>query len=272
MKRPAGKRWLNILCAMPLPTLNGFCLAVCKEEFTIMNRNVIQFRWLWCFFIFTGIMVLALRATNVEAAIVLSPVEYGCVRDNPVDGNGDTFYDTPFIGNSPTPRSNVYSAILEYDVGALSYATLSGVTIRGRIYCNNYNDTGERIIELFVFSGNGVVEITDFQIFASSVGTVSYYPFPDQVSYVDFSFDVLSQIQPLLDSGASYIGVRFEGQNEQAPSNLDIYALPRLTLDLQCDADFDLDHDVDGSDLAVLGVNNSDLAVFARDFGRTDCK
>lgn len=244
-----------------------------------MNRSVIQFKSLWYFFIFAGIFVCAFGATNVESATVLSPVDFGCVRDNPVDGVGDTIYDEPFIGNSPTPRGNVYSAILEYDVSALNYATLSGATIQGRIHCNNYNNTGERIIELLVFNGNGMLETTDFEISASSVGTVSYHPFPEHgPHYVDFSFDVLGWIQPLLYSGASHIGVRFEGQNYQAPSNLDTYALPRLTLDLQCDADFDLDRDVDGSDLAVLaetlyngGVDSVDLAVFARDFGRTDC-
>lgn len=242
-----------------------------------MNRSVIQFRSLWYLFIFAGILVCAFGATNVKAATVLSPVDFGCVRDYPVNGVGDTIYDEPAIGNSHT-RGNVYSAIIEYDVSALNYATLSGAVIQGRIYCNNYYDTGERIIELLVFSGNGVVETTDFEISASSVGTVSYHPFPHQVHYVDFSFDVLVWIQPLLDSGTSHIGVRFEGRNYQAPSNLDTYALPRLTLDLQCDADFDIDRDVDGSDLAVLaetfynqGVDSVDLAVFAGDFGRTDC-
>lgn len=226
---------------------------------------------------FAGILVCALGATNVKAATVLSPVDFGCVRDNPVNGVGDTIYDEPFIVNSP-PWGNVYSAILEYDVSALNYVTLSGATIQGRIYCNNYNNTGERIIELLVFSGNGVVETTDFEIFASSVGTVSYHPFPEHDHYVDFSFDVPGWIQPLLDSGVSHIGVRFEGRNYQTPSNLDTYALPRITLDLQCDADFDIDCDVDGSDLAVLaetfyngGVDSADLAVFARDLGRTDC-
>lgn len=243
-----------------------------------MNRSVIQFRSLWYLFIFAGILVCAFGATNVEAATVLSPVDSGCVRDNPVNGVGDTIYDEPFIGNSPEPFGNVYSAILEYDVSTLNYATLFGATIHGRIHCNNYHNTGERIIELLVFSGNGVVETIDFEISASSVGTVSYHPFPDHDQYVDFSFDVLDRIQPLLDNGASHIGVRFEGRNYQAPSNLDIYALPCLTLDLQCDADYDLDRDVDGSDLAVLaesfyngGVDSVDLAIFARDFGRTDC-
>jgi len=44
-------------------------------------------------------------------------------------------------------------------------------------------------------------------------------------------------------------------------------------LSAPCEGDFDHDGDVDGSDLAQLAANPSllDLAVFAADFGRTDC-
>ena len=38
-----------------------------------------------------------------------------------------------------------------------------------------------------------------------------------------------------------------------------------------CNGDFDFDGDVDGSDLAAFASNNLDLAVFAAEFGRTDC-
>jgi hypothetical protein len=54
--------------------------------------------------------------------------------------------------------------------------------------------------------------------------------------------------------------------------NTDVYTVMDMVLGVSdgCLGDFDSDGDVDGSDLAFFAADG-DVAVFAADFGRTDC-
>lgn len=132
-----------------------------------------------------------------------------------------------FIDNVPS-IGEVNSAIVEYDASEFAGMTVTAATLTGKIFVNNDIDTGERIIEASVFAGNGVVEASDFQIAAASIGTVSYHP-PDEVT-VTFAFDLLPEFEALLADGSRYVGVRFAGVNFQAPSQFVSNDPPILTI------------------------------------------
>src|SRR5262249_13552272 len=99
----------------------------------------------------------------------------------------------------------------------------------GTIFANNFLDNGPRTIAIELFAGHSGVSLGDATVLATTVGTVTYHPPVD--AHVDFSFDITSVVQSLLNSGATFIGVRFRGVNaRQAPSVLDSSNLPTLTV------------------------------------------
>ena len=144
--------------------------------------------------------------------------------------------------------------------------------------------------------------VGDYSGCSTGTGDISDDPrFEDLVVY---DFHILS-VSPCIDAGTSDGAPEFdfEGNNRYDDPNAepntgagtypyyDIGAFEYLRL---CEGDFDNDGDVDGSDLAVFAadfgrtdcvneppcegdfdgdgdVDGSDLAVFAADFGRTDC-
>jgi hypothetical protein len=151
----------------------------------------------------------------------LSPAAYGAV-----DQVSNTVGSVPYISNS---SANQYSAILEYDLSAFAGGTIQSATIAGTIFVNNSFDTGARTIAIEFFAGHSDVELGDATAQATTVGTVTYHPPAD--NHVDFSFDVTSVVQSLLNSGATFIGVRFRGVNSpQFPSVLSTSSLPTLTV------------------------------------------
>ncbi|MFV9644502.1 MAG: putative Ig domain-containing protein [Desulfobacterales bacterium] len=117
-----------------------------------------------------------------------------------------------------------------------------------------------------------------FKIYLSQDGGDTYEPPFDVLSVNSFAIDVI-------ESGTYTIKVT--GYDEQGNESAGVETSVEL-----CLGDFDTDGDVDGSDLAVFAadfgrtdcsgdckgdfdadgdVDGSDLAVFAADFGRTDC-
>src|SRR5882672_3983317 len=160
--------------------------------------------------------------------VTLTPEAFGSVQDNPVNGIGDIVLAIPYIANAPEPFGNVYSAIVEYNASEFVGVTATAAMLTGTIYANNFLDTGDRIIEALVFAGTGVVEPSDFQISAASLGVVSYHPPIDRS--VSFAFDLLPEFQALIADGSQHVGVRFAGVNFQAPSQLNVDALPILTV------------------------------------------
>jgi hypothetical protein len=98
----------------------------------------------------------------------------------------------------------------------------------GTIFANNFLDTGDRIIDLLLYGGDGLLSTTDFEIPAISAGTATYHPPLDRsVSYI---FDVTNIVQSIIDGGYDFVGVRFAALNMQAPSQLNPDALPTLEL------------------------------------------
>jgi hypothetical protein len=175
----------------------------------------------WFVSIMTATLTLAGSAAREAAAepITLSPVAVGSV-----EGLSGTVLAEPFITRTDRPgfTQQLHSAIVEFDVTALSSVRVATSRLTGTIQANNFLDTGRRDIGVFVFSGNGVVDVLDFSAAGSQVGSVSYHPTPVGADRaVAFSFDVTIPLQRLIDTGASDIAVRFDALNFQAPSVLE---------------------------------------------------
>lgn len=172
-------------------------------------------------------------AFSSNAVVILTPTVFGSIEDSPPNGIGDTVVTfvpgvIDKVSSPPAPAARVTSAIVEYDVGRFSGTTLPSVSLDGAIFANNFLDTGIRNIDILLFEGDGVLSTTDFQIAATSIGMVAYAPPID--ANVSFIFNVTDLVNSLIRGGATFIGVRFEALNEQAPSQLSSFNPPTLTI------------------------------------------
>ena len=172
-------------------------------------------------------------ATTLVPTVTLVPSVFGSIEDSPPDGVGDTIvtFVPGVIDNVPSPPApiaRVDSAIVEYDLGSFLGVQLSTAFLDGTVFANNFLDTGDRFIDILLFEGDGVLSTSDFQIPATSVGTVSYRPPLDRS--VSFNLNVKSLVQPIIDGGNGFIGFRFAALNEQAPSQLSAFDPPTLEL------------------------------------------
>jgi hypothetical protein len=143
-----------------------------------------------------------------------------------VDQVSNTVDSRPLISNNDNNR---YSAILEYDLSSFTASSVTSATIAGTVFVNNALDQGNRTIAIEIFAGHSGVSLGDATVQATTVGTVTYHPPVND--HVDFSFDITTVLRNLLNSGATYIGIRFRGvNNPQAPSMLSVLNFPTLTI------------------------------------------
>ena len=181
-----------------------------------------------------------MRTRLVQLAILLAPLAsasatdlfptvQASIHDAPVDGAGDTFNATPFQGlvrkGGATQEDR---AIQEFDVSAFTGASLASATISGTVSSNNAFDVGVRTFDFVLYAGNGVADLSDYQIAAVSVGTASYHP-PLQTS-LTYSFDATAAAQALLSGGATWIGLRVQPTTDPNFPNLLDDTTSRLTL------------------------------------------
>jgi phage baseplate assembly protein gpV len=157
---------------------------------------------------------------TVRGSATLNPVASGSV-----DQVSNTVNSIPYISNN---SNNHYSAILEYDLSSYAGGTISSAKIAGSIAINNAGGTNPRTVAIEVFAGHsGGVAVADATASATSAGTVMFSP----PSGATFSFDITALVQSLLNSGATFIGIRFDGvSSNQFPSVLDTQNLPTMTI------------------------------------------
>jgi hypothetical protein len=149
-------------------------------------------------FLVVPLVVAAAAAT--AHAIDITPSVRISIQDAPMDGAGDTFNLAPFTGliskNSPQAESR---AVQEFDVSMFTGVTIQTAVISGKVTFNNSVDVGLRTFDFFLYTANGSLDLTDFQIAGTYIGSGQYYPpVPPDFTY---SFDVKSVVQPLLSSG-----------------------------------------------------------------------
>lgn len=205
------------------------------------------------------------------------------------------------------PYSNTYLSINYYDIGQSFTAEITGYGY-ANIYAWVDPDWGTGDVGITLKSGNTVLTSG-----TSSVGTdgmvsldVSGVSFTSGISY-DFYLTSSTRFAKVYweeygSIGDAYVGgqlITIQGYVEQGSygnqplSEYDLaFAVSDAPIIPLCEGNFDHDSDVDGSDLAVFAadfgrtncngncqgdfdgdndVDGSDLATFAADFGRTDC-
>ena len=141
----------------------------------------------------------------------LSPDIAFSVSDQSQDGIGDIFNASPFTGLLRNTATRSDRAVHEFDVSSLSGFTVTNATISGTISNNNGGGTFPRIFDFQLYAGNGVADVSDYQIAATTIGTASW---PAPTPPLEFSFDVTSAVQGLLDSGTNFIGFRVVGTSQ----------------------------------------------------------
>jgi len=164
--------------------------------------------------------ICALAAGPVAQADDLLPAVKASIHDEPKDGLGDEFNGSPFEGLLRETSSQEDRAILEYDVSGFAGFTLTSATIAGTVSVNNAFDNGERTFDFLIYEANGAADLTDFEIAATVVGSGSYAP-PADTSF-DFEFDVLEEVQAILDAGGDWVGLKVDPTSSpNFPSILD---------------------------------------------------
>jgi len=153
---------------------------------------------------------LALPSSALAAVPqTFTPLVSFSVHDEPVDGLGDSFNGSPFEGMIRTQSSRADRAMQEFDVSSLAGQPIMGATLSGRVSVNNAFDNGVRTFDFSLYDANGVADLSDYQITATVVGSGQYHP-PIN-TFFDYSFNVTAEVQALVQSGATHIGLRVEG-------------------------------------------------------------
>ena len=149
------------------------------------------------------------RRTNTGPATSgnIGPFAYRGIVDADDDGDGDSFQAAHFVARRETPNiTDENRTVFEFDVDR--YFGAGSATISGTLHVNNTTDTGERIVRLDVYGGDGLITVSDFEIPATTApASFSYHP-PNDIR-VDFNIDITDQLNALLESGEDFLGVRF---------------------------------------------------------------
>jgi hypothetical protein len=154
------------------------------------------------------------------------PLFEASIKDTPRDGLGDGFNATPFEGLVRQTAALEDRAVEEFDVSALSGAILQSATLSGNVYVNNAFDVGLRTFDFSLYAGNGVADVSDFEIASILVGTGAYHP-PGQTTF-PYSFDVTAALQQLLNGGATFAGLKLDSSSEPNFPNILDFATSRL--------------------------------------------
>jgi len=161
---------------------------------------------------FIAAVTLGLVLPAPSPAQTFAPLVRASIKDSPRDGLGDAFSAAPFEGLLRQTASAEERAIQEFDVGALAGATIQSATLAGQVAVNNAFDNGLRTFAFSLYAGNGVADLSDFQISSQVVGSGQYAP-PSQTSFA-YSFDVTSALQSLISGGASFVGLKVDCTSE----------------------------------------------------------
>jgi hypothetical protein len=162
------------------------------------------------------------------AAQTFAPALRASIKDSPRDGLGDSFNTAPFEGLMRQTASVEERAIQEFDLSALAGATIQSATLSGKVSVNNAFDNGTRTFAFSLYAGNGVADLSDFQIAATQVGTGQYAP-PLQSNFL-YSFDVTSTLQTLLSGGATFVGLQVDCTSEPSFPNILDDAMSQLVV------------------------------------------
>jgi hypothetical protein len=147
-------------------------------------------------------------------AITLNTVAVGGVYDlSPFSGVANGKEADPFIANVSSRRE---SAVYEFSLAGIPPGTVNSASLTGSVYPNNSFDTGTRIYNFFAYSGNGTIDLADYNIAATSVGGFSH----PSGSHTDFNLDAKTALQNLLNAGATHFGIRISAGTDPQPYDI----------------------------------------------------
>lgn len=152
-----------------------------------------------------GLLCDAVMADDVSPAVIAS------IHDEPRDGFGDTFNESPFEGLLRQQSTREDRAVLEYDAEAYVGRPIFSARILGRVSVNNAFDNGPRSFNVLVYAGNGARDLADFESPGVVVGSFSYHPPND--TFIDFDVDATDAVADLLQGGG-WIGVKVDCSSE----------------------------------------------------------
>ncbi len=177
-------------------------------------------KFMGCRWILPAWVLTSLCYGGTITADVLEPVVSGAVFENaPFDGIGDQFDPGSgrLIGNVNGTRQSV---VMEFDISSLSPSFVNNSTFNARIVPNNSADTGIRAYKMFVYSGNGVIELSDYNAAGIEIGSVAHASGGSS----NVNLDMAYAFQNILNQGASHLGIRIETVNE--PQGWDVVTSP----------------------------------------------
>jgi hypothetical protein len=162
---------------------------------------------------------LTLAAVCLLAAVAdadsLNPFVVGGIRDTlPIDGVGNTVVTAPFIYNNT--NNGQHRAIVEYDVSALTKGLVLSASLTGRVGPNNSLDTGLREHLVEVYTGNGVVDLADYNVPGIEAGRFSH----PSGSSTNYNLNVTGILHNLLAAGADYFGMRISPLSDDMPPDV----------------------------------------------------
>ncbi|HEX3601885.1 MAG TPA: hypothetical protein VHU84_17160 [Lacipirellulaceae bacterium] len=152
--------------------------------------------------LFAPAIIFIAFSAHDTLALTLNPVATGGVYENaPYDGNADGKESAPFIASINNHRED---AVYEFDLTGNMAGLLQSATLTGSIVPNNSSNTGTRIDNIDIYTGNGAIDLADYSAASTRVGSVSH-PSGGSSTY---NLDIKSALQNLLTAGATKIGVR----------------------------------------------------------------
>jgi hypothetical protein len=193
------------------------------------------------------------------------PVDFQVVDAD--DGSGEYFYD----GIGDFGPYSTYADVLvgtigeirsmaEFDISAfsippgeeISSATLQVVIDAIEIYGLGVNGETPESLAVDGYVGDGVAEVSDFQI--ADGNFLDSVPTPDPYIGQLLTFDVTSWVIEVVDAGETYLGLTARAESFGGLWITEGDGYPKLTIETEsaCPADFDGDGDVDTADLLFL--------------------
>lgn len=172
-------------------------------------KTIARWTTITSFAVAVGLTALAPHTVTAET---LAPSIIGSVFDSsPFDGVADGVGDIPFISAATFTH---HRAVFEFDLSGVPAGTVQAASLTGLVASNNGFDTGTRIHNVDVFSGDGNVTLADYDAPGAAAGSFSH---PSGGSTA-FDLNVAALLQTLLDGGATHFGVRISaGADPQFP-------------------------------------------------------
>jgi hypothetical protein len=126
---------------------------------------------------------------------------------------------------SPTAE---YRVVYEHSLSSFAGSTILSATVSGVIQVNNPLNVGVRQFKFGIYSGNGVGDLSDFQIPVTSIGSASYSP--AKQGPLAYSIDATAVVQSVLAGGSTWIGLRIQSITDPNPANFLDFTTARLSI------------------------------------------